>query len=358
MWPYFNPIYLLFVFLALLALPRMTLVASCPPSALAVLLFLPIYALGHRAQGPWRVVVCAAIAALGFALMLFHSPGAYILNIYAMVQAAYFLRPRDALAVMGALILLLAAELRLSGEPISYLIVTAMIGPVAVLGVFVGRAAVRRNAELRLTLMRLAQMNERERIGRDLHDLLGHTLSLIALKSELAGKLALRDPRAVQGEIREVERVARDALGEVRRAVTGIRAASLDVELTRARLALLGREVALESRLDRIELAPEVENALAMGLREAVTNIMRHSRAARVEVALRADGGCALMEITDDGRGGRIRPGHGLTGMRERLAALGGELAVDARLGGGIRLRLRVPVSGAGGDISSLAAAS
>jgi len=355
-WPYFNPIYLLFVFIALLVLPRMTLVASCPPSALAVLLFLPIYALGHRAQGHWRVVVCAAIAALGVALMVWNSPGAYILIIYAMVQAAYFMRPRDALVAMGALILLLAAELEWAGEPLSYLAVAAMIGPVAVLGVFVGRAAVRRNAARRLTLMRMAQMNERERIGRDLHDLLGHTLSLIAIKSELAGKLALRDPRAVQCEIREVERVARNALGEVRRAVTGIRAASLDVELTRARLALLTREVELVSRLDRLELAPEVESALAMGLREAVTNVVRHARAQRVEVALRCEGGAALMEISDDGRGGRIRPGHGLTGMRERLAALGGDVAVDARLGGGIRLRLRVPMSGA--DAAALAAAS
>jgi two-component system, NarL family, sensor histidine kinase DesK len=326
-------------------LPRMTLLATCPPSALAVLLFLPIYALGHRAQGPWRLVLCAVIAALGFGLMILVNPGAYILVIYAMVQAAYFLRPSAALAVMLALMLLLAGELQLSGEPWSYLVVTSVIGPIAVLGVFIGRAAVRRNAELRLTLMRLAQANERERIGRDLHDLLGHTLSLIALKSELAGKLVERDPRAVRGEIREVEQVAREALGQVRRAVSGIRALGLEVELTRARLALLSREVELEARVERIELQPEAETALAMGLREAVTNVLRHSRANRVDVALRRDGDRAVLEIADDGRGGLVSPGQGLTGMRERLTAAGGDLAVDARPGGGIRLRLHVPAA-------------
>jgi two-component system, NarL family, sensor histidine kinase DesK len=216
-----------------------------------------------------------------------------------------------------------------------------------VIGVFVGRAAMRRHAELRMTqeeVTRLARMNERERIGRDLHDLLGHTLSLIALKSELAGKLLERDRDAACHEIGEVERVAREALGQVRRAVTGIRAAALEVELTRARLALRSREVELEARLDRLDLSPEVETALAMALREAVTNVLRHARAGRVEVDLRRVGDRALMEINDDGRGGRLSPGHGLTGMRERLTALGGALHIDSAPGRGTRLRLSVPL--------------
>ncbi len=349
MGPYFDPVYLLLLFLALLFLPHVTQLATCPPSALAVLLFMPIYALGCRAQGPWKLVVLATTALLGFALILVINPGGYILIIYAMVEAAFFLRLRAALAVVGLLIGLLAAELQWAGEPLSYVVVTAVIGPIAVIGVFVGRAAVRRHAELRLTqeeVTRLARMNERERIGRDLHDLLGHTLSLIALKTELAGKLLQRDPRAAGNEIGEVEQVARDALGQVRRAVTGIRAAALQVEITRARLALRSREVELEARIDRLDLAPETETALAMGLREAVTNVLRHSRARRVEVDLRRADGCALMEISDDGRGGRLSPGHGLTGMRERLVALGGVLDIDSRPGGGTRLRLSVPLPG------------
>ncbi len=310
---------------------------------------MPIYALGCRARGRWRLVVLAATAALGFALIVLINPGGYILIIYAMVEAAYFLRPRAALSVTGLLILLLAAELSWAGEPWSYVAVTAVIGPIAVIGVFIGRAAVRRNAELRLTqeeVTRLARMTERERIGRDLHDLLGHTLSLIALKSELAGKLLERDRHAASHEIGEVERVAREALGQVRRAVTGIRAAALQVELIRARLALRSREVQLEARLDRLDLAPEAETALAMGLREAVTNVLRHARASKVEVDLHRSDGCALMEISDDGRGGRLSPGHGLTGMSERLAALGGVLDIGSRPGGGTRLRLSVPLPG------------
>ncbi|HWM86654.1 MAG TPA: sensor histidine kinase [Kofleriaceae bacterium] len=348
MWPYFNPIYLLFLFLVLLFLPRVTLLATCPPSALAVLLFMPIYALGCRAQGAWRLVVCAATAALGFALFILFNPGGYILVIYAMVQAAYFLRPRAALLVMAGLVALLAGLLVWTGEPWSYLFVTAVIGPMAALGIYIGRVAVRRNSQLRLTqeeVERLARMTERERIGRDLHDLLGHTLSLIALKSELAGKLLERDPGSALGEIREVEGVARDALGQVRRAVTGIRAAGLEVEVTRARLALLSREVELDARLDRLDLAPEVETALAMALREAVTNVLRHARAGRVEVALRRSGSRALMEIADNGRGGRVCPGQGLMGMKERVNALGGAIEIDSAPGSGTRLRLSVPLS-------------
>src|SRR5690606_24618433 len=141
-----------------------------------------------------------------------------------------------------------------------------------------------RDAALRLShdeVRRLASLAERERIGRDLHDLLGHTLSMVALKSDLAGRLLARDPAAAHREIGEVSRVAREALSQVRRAVSGIRAAGFAAELASARLLLETDGIAFDYRFDdglgAGILPAGVESALAMTVREAATNIQRHA---------------------------------------------------------------------------------
>ena len=145
--------------------------------------------------------------------------------------------------------------------------------------------ALRRASE---ELHRMERVAERERISRDLHDLLGHTLSLIAIKSELAAKLLDRDRAAASREVVDVMNIARDALKQVRTAVTGIRAAALEGELASARALLETADVALTYERDGVVLAAEVESALAMIVREAVTNIQRHAgaRSARIEILL------------------------------------------------------------------------
>jgi two-component system sensor histidine kinase DesK len=344
-WPVFNLIYLFFVFLPLLFLP------AIPPRTLwltlaAVALFLPIYAAGYRAAGRVRVLACPAMAAIGFALIPIN-PGGTSFLLYAMGHAADCLPAGVALVVAAVIAVAVGVEITWFGYHWANLAITVVIGAVIVFGVLFARASQRRTAELRLgqdEVKRLARVNERERIGRDLHDVLGHTLSLVAIKSELAGKLFDRDPGAARAEIADVERVAREALGEVRRAVAGMRAPGLEAELARARLALSSREVSLDGALEPLALGAEAESALALGLREAVTNVLRHARARRVEVALRGADGWAVLEIADDGRGGPIRDGHGLGGMRERLEALGGDLSIEAD--SGTRLRLRVPLAG------------
>lgn len=204
-----------------------------------------------------------------------------------------------------------------------------------------------REAELRLShdeVRRLAAMTERERIGRDLHDLLGHTLSLIALKSELANKLFERDAASARREMADVERIARDALAQVRHAVTGIRAAGLVAELASAKLLLQSNGVQLECEVADVCLPVEIETALAMCLREAVTNIQRHARAARVRIALEAAPHAVVLRVEDDGRGGAIVPGNGLAGMRERLAAIGAQLRIDSQRGRGTKLAVTAPL--------------
>ncbi|HBD18652.1 MAG TPA: hypothetical protein DC063_00120 [Arenimonas sp.] len=166
---------------------------------------------------------------------------------------------------------------------------------------------------------------------------------MIALKSELAGRLVERDAAAARTQIAEVESVARQALAQVREAVVGIRAAGLQAELAAARLALLSADVRLDQRLAPVALAPAAESALAMAVREAVTNVLRHAGASRVEVELSVVDGEVRLAISDDGRGGAVRPGNGLSGMQERLAEAGGRLEIDSPPGGGTRLLVRLP---------------
>src|SRR5690606_25498793 len=128
----------------------------------------------------------------------------------------------------------------------------------------------------------LAGLAERERSGRDLHDLLGHTLSLVALKSDLAARLVERDPAAARSEIDAVSRIARDALAQVRSAVSGIRSAGIAAELASAKLLLECDGVTLRHDWDEGGLAggglsPAIENALALVVREAATNVQRHA---------------------------------------------------------------------------------
>ncbi|WEN16485.1 sensor histidine kinase [Rhodanobacter sp. AS-Z3] len=191
---------------------------------------------------------------------------------------------------------------------------------------------------------RLAATAERERIGRDLHDLLGHTLSLITLKLELSRKLFDRDVEAAKREVEEAEKVARHALAEVRSAVTGIRATDLAAEMASARLLLESSRVHLGYDASPVDMPAEIERGLSLVLREAVTNIARHAAASCVRIELRREHAAVCMQIKDNGRGGLARDGNGMTGMRERVRAMGGTLGVESPLGGGTQLRVLVPV--------------
>ena len=193
---------------------------------------------------------------------------------------------------------------------------------------------------------RLAATAERERIGRDLHDLLGHTLSLITLKLELARKLHDRGDVRARLEIGEAEAIAREALAQVRSAVTGIRASDLAGELASARLLLECQQVHLQYAPPPA-MPVDVERGLALVLREAATNIVRHAQATQARVEFMLEGRMLAMQIRDDGRGGVQAEGNGLSGMRERVAALGGSLQVQSAKGEGTRLTVRVPLAAA-----------
>jgi len=186
----------------------------------------------------------------------------------------------------------------------------------------------------------LAKVAERERIARDLHDLLGHTLSLITLKASLASRLADRDPARSIAEIRDVERISRDALTEVRAAVAGYRESGLAHQLASVASMLQAAGIELATDMAPVALSPAEENVLSLIVREAATKVVRHSHATRCEITLSQADGLRSLCIQDDGRGKRIADGNGITGMRERVASLGGTLSVESIPGTRVRVTL------------------
>lgn len=316
------------------------------PTLLAVPVFVYLYSrvyVGPRRRVDWYVAGMVATALALWAC----NPFGFILLILAGVVSSFSLSWRRwlmSVAVMGALALVKAWTF---GDPLSVALWVVMSGLFGGFSNVAYMHSARKDAELRLSqteVRRLATLAERERIGRDLHDLLGHTLSLVALKSELARRLALDEPARAQREMAEVERVARHALAEVRAAVTGMRRSDLASELTSARLMLEASGVAFEGGLpDGLALPDAIEAPVALVLREAVTNIHRHAGATQASVSVSFEDDMLQMRICDNGRGGLAAHGNGVSGMRERVRALGGTLAIDSPPRRGTALSIRVP---------------
>ncbi|WP_405673773.1 sensor histidine kinase [Streptomyces sp. NBC_01530] len=230
----------------------------------------------------------------------------------------------------------------------SLLMVVVLLG-FAMTGV---KQLVRTTVELRkarATVAQLAANEERLRLARDLHDLLGHSLSLITLKSELAGRMLPGDPGKAAQQVADIEQVSRQALVDVREAVTGYRRPRLSGELAGAQVALAAAGITADvpAEPDLAGVPEESESALAWALREAITNVVRHSGAGRctVEVLRRQtlDGQTLELSVEDNGSGGSGKePGNGLTGLTERLEKAGGSLEAG-RTKHGFRLVARVP---------------
>ena len=207
---------------------------------------------------------------------------------------------------------------------------------------------VRANRKLQMAneeIEQLAKLAERERIARDLHDVLGHTLSVIVLKSELAGRLFARDPQRAAAEIADVETISRQALSEVREAIRGYRTEGLAAEIKRAQSTLDAAGVTLvcEERLPALN--PAEETVVSLVVREAVTNVVRHAQASRCVMRFSTEDGKRALLVEDDGRGGAREEGNGLRGMRERVESLGGRFAIDGTRG--TRLLIELPGAGA-----------
>jgi two-component system sensor histidine kinase DesK len=314
---------------------------------IGLLAFFVLYFRSHWVRGRELVLVSAATLALGIAYWPV-ALGAGAFFIYAASMIATLDRPRWAVRGVIAIAIitileavLLRRDLFNAAWPVVFVLI---VGGINIHYSQVGRA----NARLRLAqdeIAHIAKLAERERIARDLHDLLGHTLSLVILKSELASKLADRDPERSREEIRDVERIAREALAEVRAAVSGYRTSGLGAEVQHARNTLMTAGVRLETDVTSRKLPPAQEAVLCLALREAVTNIVRHSGARNAKLTIALNDASCTLSIADDGRGGNAPFGSGLSGMGERVDLLGGTLT---RIGtNGTTLTVTLPLANA-----------
>lgn len=292
------------------------------------------------------------------ALVLSIAGGESWLSLFIYFEATVgWLPPRIAMRyVAGTSALVGVLGLRLHDNPLnisSDVLQTALIG-IIIVSMF---QLIRTNAALREAreeLARLAVAEERLRFARDLHDLLGHSLSLITLKSELAGRLTAISPERAAAEIHDIEQVAREALREVRDAVAGYRQPALAAELVGARTILEAAGITCEVADMAGALPAPTDAVLAWTVREGVTNVIRHSRARRCTIRVTRDGGEAQVEVTDDGcgmvdeRASGLSPrigGSGLPGLAERVTARGGRFAAGPLERGGFRLRVTLPIS-------------
>ncbi|MEU4423081.1 sensor histidine kinase [Actinoplanes sp. NPDC024001] len=192
----------------------------------------------------------------------------------------------------------------------------------------------------------LAVAEERLRFARDLHDVAGRALSVVALKAELAAKLSSRGRPEAAGEMLEVRRIAQDSLAELRAVVSGLRTAQLDEELAGARSLLTAAGITCRVIGAAGGLQPRTQSALGWAVREATTNVLRHSEAheCTIELNRTADGTVSLIMTNDGAGGGRVRHGNGLTGLTERITAVGGTVSADRQPPDRFRVEVRLPV--------------
>jgi len=323
--------------------------------ALGLFLFLYFRAYWQKDLGIIACAACICLLGVLFAPVNMGSCAFFIYGASFMGHLSPVPRALRGLAAVLAVVALTTVGWHL---PLLYWL------PTGVFALLVGginihfREVARANAKLRRAqeeVEHLAKTAERERIARDLHDLLGHTLSLITLKAELAGKLLERDPERAGREIREVERISREALREVRTAVAGYRSQGLPAELAQARLALEAAGVKLEYFAEPVEMESAEETVLALALREAVTNIIRHAGAATCRITLEQTAAETRLEVRDDGRGGSAPEGIGLASMRERVEGIGGRL--ERRAETGTSLLIVLPRRPAAGEVREIGGA-
>ncbi|MER7670499.1 histidine kinase [Kitasatospora sp. NPDC096128] len=333
-------------------------------ACLAVFLASYVLLVFFRSQAGMRPRACQVVVGTMIVLAVaasFAFGGAFLtMFIYASVSLAVITPPKHALRALVAMAALTAGTglvIHADSDNTTTFTLSAFLSGVAMTGLQRLVATMKELREARAAVAHLAASEERLRLARDLHDLLGHSLSLITLKSELAGRFmdAGKD-EAARAQVADIEQVARQSLIDVREAVTGFRRPTLPVELAAARTALSAAQVRLEAAPELVDawpsLADEEAGALAWALREAVTNIVRHGEGATV-CTVTADeswegGGerYAVLEITDNGPGpGKSQPGNGLSGLEERLALVGGRLETGpGERGKGFRLRASVPL--------------
>jgi two-component system sensor histidine kinase DesK len=313
---------------------------------LGAAIFLVLYWGIFLLERPRPLIHVGGMVLLGVAFLPFN-PGACTFFIFAAAMLPFMLDTQArAMAGLGVVAAVAAIEgflLHIGGLELFWATIFPLF--IGAGNIFfaernrMNRKLVKANEEIE----NLAKVAERERIARDLHDVLGHTLSVITLKSELAGKLIDRDPQRAGKEIREVEQISRQALTDVRDAIRGYRSQGLVAELAQAKTTLETAGLTVQCDAASTVKIPAVqESVLSLAVREAVTNVVRHAQAHTCRLRLEQENGSCRLQIQDDGVGTSNGEGNGLRGMRERVEMLGGTLQRSTE--SGTTLTITLPV--------------
>ncbi|GAB2688471.1 sensor histidine kinase [Thalassiella azotivora] len=290
----------------------------------------------------------ALLMVLGAALAVpLREPWLLVSMFFVVTALVTSLASRAAVAGVGVVVVLQVVHALLSRAPASelwWLPLQTVLFAGAVSGYLRSQRAQENLLRSRALGERLAVENERLRFSRDLHDVLGHSLSVMAIKSELARRLVPTSPGRAATQMQEVEELSRSALVQMRQAVTGYRRLSLEDAVDQAREALGAAGVVAEVEVH--DVPARAGEVLAWVVREGVTNVVRHSGATRCRLACGTGRDHAYAEVRDDGRPDpRARPGTGLLGLAERVEAAGGRLTSGGAGGGGFRLRATLPLT-------------
>ena len=309
-------------------------------------LFLVVYYLVGELTGQQQAAAFGLFFVIAFAYYPLH-PGGYAIFIYPFATLCLFLhRLRTVFLVLLAMMAGVIVETRAVGHGFDTVENVLLFCVILGLSNFAFARQARTNSLLERAneeIERLTQEAERERIARDLHDLLGHTLTAITVKLDLARRLLSDDVERARNEVVEAEQTARSALAEVREAVAGYRAEGLEAEIRRARHSLFAANVNLTTSIAAASLTPSQVNVLCLALREAVTNIVRHAHSSECYVRLAEKDGIIHFAVEDNGRGGVIREGNGLRGMRERVQSIAGTVIVTDSESGGTSVEIELP---------------
>lgn len=353
------------IWLAYLTIPVVELWASSARLGTKLLMTLLLAGFVVCYVGFWALCIAGGrrhlrLPAAGFVLLIAivaaavgSSFGLGYTLVYAAAAAAAALAPRFRLAVasvfaVAALAFVIGVFARVDPWNI---VLESMITLSSGGGVLAYVAMEIQNDKLRSAreeIARLAVSEERLRFSRDLHDLLGHSLSVIVLKAELAHRMAGRSPERTAQEVADIEKVAREALHEVREAVAGYRQPSLSQELESAAGTLRSAGVQVQLAGGPGTLPGPLEGALAWTVREATTNVIRHAQARRVRFEFTREKGTVGLRVVNDGvprTAHTAGDGNGLRGLRERLRALGGDLSYGPGQTDGFTLTATLPLA-------------
>ncbi|MFK8031773.1 MAG: sensor histidine kinase [Gammaproteobacteria bacterium] len=357
----FNLIYLVFLFFPWMFKGPATI--DMLVGAVALVIFIPIHYYAFNASSEERILPVAVVALLGAACNFFLL-GAGVFQIYCGAMTGFcrpVLRSAIVLGLCTVVYVVSAVVAQRTLTEMGFVLFMSIIvwfSTISTSQGFLDMAQIEREQELD---RQAASLFERERIGRDLHDLLGHTLTMVALKSDLANRLIDTDPDKAKEQIEEIQVGARRALSDVRLALSGLARVSVVAELENGRKALESASVALSVTGHVPDLSPEQDQVLGMMIREAVTNIIRHTLATEVRIEFFITDKEQRLSISDNGGGKVNTEGRGLSGLRKRIESVGGSVWIDdksdgeARASGedgaehfeGVRVQATLPVASA-----------